>query len=139
MTETNEFKNFDHHWIWLNHWICSENYKWFICLLFSSLLFGFCYLFCSTAFIIWYHTDEEGLLSKSTLLKAYDSEENDVLWIISYSFNWFGLCLCMLTEIAILALLIFHWYLRWKGLTTYEFIQIRRMKKNNKVVKLYSV
>ena len=45
-------KNFDHHWNWINKWIGSENYKWFIALLWAYLLGCIKFITISIIFLI---------------------------------------------------------------------------------------
>ena len=122
-------KNFDHHWVWLNNCIWARNYKYFACLLIFSFLFGISYLFWSLSFIVCYHANE-GFISKSSLRISYDADNSNSFWVLAYWFNWVGIWLCLLTEILVTGLIIFHLYLKWNNISTYDFIRKRRNSKN---------
>lgn len=101
--------NFDHHCKWLNTCIGKSNYNYFILLLFSVLFH------CSIILIY----------SLQVLLLGIQ-EENVLICCFSTIFGIQALCVVLLD----LNLILLHWYLKIKGLSTYEYIVSKRKKKS---------
>jgi len=111
--------DFDHHCKWLNNCIGKQNYRKFIALticLECNLLcyFGFC-----LGGVISYYRDSE----------SFEEKE----WIVSSEAKvgllWFMVLESFVFSVANANLLGFHAYLKFKGLSTFDYILQKRSKK----------
>ena len=105
-------KDFDHHWKWLNNCIGYNNYRTFLVLMIIYVVYNFYFLSMSLWF--WIEANENQVVKNVIPARV-------VVLMIMIS----KIVITLLTS----WLLIFHIYLAWIGLSTYEFIINRRNKK----------
>ena len=96
---------FDHHCAWINNCIGEENYNIFFVMIISAQLYML--LFCLAV----------GLLGSEHLWDGYYS---------AFIAGWFFFALAAIFGVLLFVLIILHIYLMVKGLTTFEFIMMKR-------------
>lgn len=118
---------FDHHCNLLNTCIGEKNYKDFIFMLVSALVFHLNIVGFSLVNIIWYFFFESSFTGRN---ERYLNLVNlKAVIIINFSCSATGLIICLY----IIFLLCFHWYLKYKNMTTYEYIIANKAKKATRV------
>ncbi|CAI2374379.1 unnamed protein product [Moneuplotes crassus] len=119
-------KDFDHHCWWLNTCIGSSNYKYFILYLVAYCIMNIAAIVPS--FIV--------VCAKSKSNAEQFGSSHLAIRICAISACIISLILSLLTLSFCGGLLMFHLYLRIKGITTYEFIILRRRSRINKISKI---
>lgn len=114
---------FDHHCSVLNTCIGEKNYKGFILLLVSILVFKLNILVFSLRNIVMYFYFNSIFISDNK--NFFGSVNKKAVIILNCSVFIFMFFICLYTGY----LLIFHWYLNLKNMTTYEFIISRNSKR----------
>ena len=98
---------YDHHCKWINNCVGTKNYNWFILLLFSVEVYNLKLL--TTLCLMFYAYDSDSLnfgsVKRELVLGFWIAL--GLMSVIALYFNTF--------------LLVFHMYLRLKGLTTFDF------------------
>ncbi|CAG9320229.1 unnamed protein product [Blepharisma stoltei] len=119
---------FDHHCKWLNNCIGSKNYKWFFNLI------AFCTMMSLTQagsgvyiFIDVLTSGDTGKMIKN----RYNADDIGKYSLIGLIFV--ASLLCLLVSIFLAHLFIFHVYLHYLGLTTYDYILMKKEKTAGKV------
>jgi palmitoyltransferase len=120
---------FDHHCRYLNNCIGEQNYEYFFKLI--IWVFWMCLLHNITNGIVIYHIVAETPGLKENYESIYSAD-------LSYGFNITLIIMTVLNSLALLflcELIIFHIELKYKGLTTYEFLKLKENKtKESKIV-----
>lgn len=118
---------FDHHCNLLNTCVGGKNYKDFILMLVAALGFHLNIAVFSIVNVIWYFF--YGSSFKRRNERYLNMVNHKAVIIIN--------CTCFATSLVIclyvIFLLIFHWYLKYKNLTTYEYILATKAKKATRV------
>jgi len=112
---------FDHHWVWLNNWIGDKNYKWFL----SAIISMSCQMILQNLInflsIVMYSSNKSNYIFQPSIILF-------VLQIVLLIVGWWALAL-------VGQLAIFHLWLRYHGLSTFELITLQRefeeKEKNN--------
>ena len=113
---------FDHHCKWLNNCIGAKNYPYFaVFLLTLNLLFAQSLIF--DAILLYFCVSDGNLLSFYEIFDCKNAVYVGILSILAL--------ISLVILICVLQLSLFHVWLRFKGLTTYEFILKRREMRSN--------
>jgi len=127
--------NFDHHCMWLNTCIGSENYKTFCYTVIYLVFFSATHALALLLYIILYFTKKCGVKDNSDfswLVGSSSACSPMVTMIINLVFFVFLLAVCSM----VFQLLLFHMDLQSKSLTTYQFIiKDNQDKRERKVFK----
>jgi hypothetical protein len=111
---------FDHHCAVLNNCVGKENYKMFISLLVTKTAYNFILAAFSGGLVTEYFEVHSELLERN-------KNVNEVINInAAAALNFVILVLCLLENIGLLVLLMFHLYLYANHITTYEYIMLKR-------------
>lgn len=121
---------FDHHCNWLNTCIGEKNYKLFFALLCSTIGL-ICTQVCLSAYLIWRAVAEREALERD-LRASYSLANTDLRWDgfvgLVVGFAAIALLLCYVVG----ELLMFHVILIIKGISTYDYILIKRRQEEAK-------
>ena len=128
--------HFDHHCKWLNNCIGDRNYKYFICLMVSFCIASFIILGISIQFVIAYHQQDSSSINEQNLKEFYGIEGRAKSYFDTYyAFNWILMGLTIVKILFSIHLLGFQVFIKWQGLTTYQYVLKQREKHKNKVSK----
>ena len=109
---------FDHHWFWLNNCIGEKNYKTFFKLLIALI---------SQNLIFWFT-----IVINMIFNTDWDDNVKDVLRIKSKTTLIIINCVMVLLNLIELfvagKLILFHIYIKWKGISTFEYIKNKKDK-----------
>jgi hypothetical protein len=114
---------FDHHWRWLNNWVGRRNYKYFLILWLSLILLTVVNVIIYFVTIVRYFRYGDEV--KEDLQSIY-SKEN---MYVSLAFIFFTIIANIIILAATTKLMIFHFYLWRKSISTYEYIVKKRKLK----------
>jgi len=120
-------RGFDHHCVWLNNWVGSNNYTKFLIFTGSYALFNIMLFWIWIAFIAL-HNGNTNFTNEHSFFEFYNTTKSEI-WYFVYSIVWLLAVTCILTGGFTTGLLIFHWYLKLRDITTYQFVMDRRNSK----------
>jgi hypothetical protein len=96
---------FDHHCIWINNCIGKYNYKVFIGMILTAE--GHLFSFLLSVIMLWVED----------LWRDY---------LVSMVLTWIIFAVVVLFSLLLLALIILHFFLIWRNITTYEYMLARK-------------
>lgn len=114
--------NFDHHCAWLNNCVGKGNYRWFLVTIYLVEMAVALQAYSGAQLIVMIVS--QGLES-SEILAKYNVGDRGYLFLISISLV---LVLSLLILFGNGFLLLFHIYLRARGISTYEYILLSRLR-----------
>ncbi|XP_049572968.1 palmitoyltransferase ZDHHC1 isoform X2 [Syngnathus scovelli] len=127
--------DFDHHCRWLNNCVGSRNYKLFLCSVVSAVL-GVCVLLAVSSYVLirfFWEPDDPGVDKHSrapnrTTTSPFPSPPLSAVPALAAVTGALALLACVL----LCHLLLFHFYLMWNRLSTYEYIVRQRHRQDRR-------